>query len=66
MRKSKEERKQYLFALKQMVAREVKRKYARSYLGIIWSVLNPLLHMTVMSLVFSTIFQRSIQNFPIY
>ena len=60
------ERKQYLFALKQMVAREVKRKYARSYLGIIWSVLNPLLHMTVMSLVFSTIFQRSIQNFPIY
>ena len=44
-----EERRQYLFAIKQMVAREVKRKYARSYLGIAWSVLNPLLTMAVMS-----------------
>lgn len=66
MGRNKEERRQYLFALKQMVARETKRKYARSYLGIVWSVLNPLLHMSVMSLVFSTIFSRSIENFPIY
>lgn len=66
MGKSKEEWKQYLFALRQMVTRETKRKYARSYLGILWSVLNPLLHMAVMSLVFSTIFRRSIENFPIY
>ena len=66
MGRNREERRQYLFALRQMVARETKRKYARSYLGIIWSVLNPLLHMTVMSLVFSTIFRRSIENFPIY
>ena len=66
MRKSKEERRQYFFAVRQMVAREVKRKYARSYLGIVWSVLNPLLSMAVMSLIFSTIFKRSIENYPIY
>lgn len=65
-RKSKEERKQYRFALKQLVSREIKRKYARSYLGIVWSVLNPLLTMAVMSMIFSTIFKRSIENFPIY
>ena len=65
-RRKKEERQQYIFALKQMVSREIKRKYARSYLGIVWSVLNPLLTMAVMSMIFSTIFKRSIENFPIY
>lgn len=49
-----------------MTGREIKRKYARSVLGIIWSVLNPLLSMVVISMVFSTMFRRSIQNFPIY
>ena len=66
MKRSKEERQQYFFAIKQLVSREIKRKYARSYLGILWSVLNPLLSMAVMSLIFTTIFKRSIENFPIY
>jgi len=60
------EQKQYIFAVRQMVSREIKRKYARSHLGIVWSVLNPLLTMSVMSMIFSTIFRRSIENFPIY
>lgn len=58
--------KQYLFVIHELTAREIKRKYARSSLGIIWSVLNPLLYMIVMSLIFSTMFRRSIENFPIY
>lgn len=66
MKKKWEERKQYSFAVKQLVSREVKRKYARSYLGIVWSVLNPLMTMAVMSMIFSTMFRRSIENFPIY
>lgn len=66
MNKKKEERQQYFFAVKQLVSREIKRKYARSYLGVLWSVLNPLLSMAVMSLIFTTIFKRSIENFPIY
>lgn len=66
MKKKWEEQKQNLFAIKQLVQREIKRKYARSYLGIIWSVLNPLLTMAVMSMIFSTMFRRSIENFPIY
>jgi ABC-type polysaccharide/polyol phosphate export permease len=57
---------QYGFVISELTAREIKRKYARSSLGIIWSVLNPLLTMVVMSLVFSTMFRRSIENFPIY
>lgn len=57
---------QYLFVIRELTSREIKRKYARSSLGILWSVLNPLLHMVVMSLIFSTMFRRSIENFPIY
>lgn len=57
---------QYVFVIRELVSREIKRKYARSSLGIVWSVLNPLLSMAVMSMIFSTIFKRSIENFPIY
>lgn len=66
MKKTREEKQQFMFAVKQLVTREIKRKYARSYLGILWSVLNPLLSMAVLSLIFTTIFKRSIENFPIY
>lgn len=61
-----EDRKQYLFVIKELTSREIKRKYSRSYLGIVWSVLNPLLSMAVLSMIFTQIFQRSIENFPIY
>lgn len=57
---------QYIFVIRELTAREIKRKYVGSSLGIIWSVLNPLLHMVVMSLIFSTMFRHSIENFPIY
>ena len=56
----------YWFVVKELVGREIKRKYARSYLGVVWSVLNPLLLMIVMTLVFSTMFRRNIENFPLY
>ncbi|MCM1103724.1 MAG: ABC transporter permease [Clostridium sp.] len=62
----REEWKQHLFAIRELTGREIKRKYARSRLGILWSVLNPLLSMAVMSLIFSTMFRRSIENYPIY
>lgn len=66
MKKQKEEIRQYYFVIKQLVSREIKRKYARSFLGIIWSVLNPLMYMAVMSMIFTTMFRRSIENYPIY
>lgn len=61
-----QQRKQYWFVIRELTSREIKRKYARSKLGIIWSVLNPLLFMVVISLIFSKMFSRSIENFPIY
>ena len=58
--------KQYMFVISELTGREIKRKYSRSKLGILWSVLNPLLHMIVLSTIFSTMFKRSIENFPVY
>lgn len=62
----RERRMQYLFVIRELTSREIKRKYSRSYLGIVWSVLNPLLMMAVLSMIFSQLFRRSIDNFPIY
>ena len=57
---------QYSFLLRQLIDKEFAVKYRRSYLGIVWVVLNPLLTMILMSAVFSTIFRQSIENFPVY
>ncbi len=65
-RNGRENRKQYFFAIRELTNREIKRKYTRSYLGILWSVLNPLLTMLVMTMVFSYMYRRSIVNYPIY
>lgn len=56
----------YKELLGELVKRDIKIKYRRSILGVIWSILNPLLFMTVMTIIFSTIFKSSIENFPIY
>lgn len=57
------------YIIRQLVMKDFKLKYRRSALGIIWSVLNPLLMMLVMAAVFSS-FMRfhddSIGNFPLY
>ena len=58
--------KRYSYLLWEMVVRDIKVKYKKSTLGLMWSVLNPLLMMIVMTIVFSTLFKSDIENFPIY
>lgn len=57
---------EYRHLLKQLVLKDVKLKYRRSFLGYVWSVLNPLMVMAVMLLVFSQMFRSDIENFPAY
>lgn len=52
--------------LKQLIIRDVKLKYRRSYLGYLWSILNPLMLMIVLVIVFSNLFRFDIPNFPLY
>ena len=48
--------KKYSFLLKQLVSRDFKVKYKRSFLGVLWSILYPVLMMAVMALVFQNMF----------
>lgn len=54
------------FLLKQLIKRDLTSKYKDSVLGIAWSFLNPLLIMIVFTAIFSMIFGRQIENYPVY
>ena len=56
----------YKDLIKQLVIKDIKLKYRRSFLGYVWSVLNPLLIMVVMYLVFSQIFRADQDHYPAY
>lgn len=58
--------KKYRPLLYQLVRRDFLSKYKRSALGVLWSILNPLLTMLVMTIVFSTLFRFDIENYPVY
>ena len=52
--------------LMELVTRDIKTKYRRSILGVLWTLLNPLLMMLVLSVVFSHIFKFQVENYPLY
>ena len=57
---------QYWFVLWELTKRELKRKYARSFLGILWSCVYPLMRMALVVVLFSTIFNKGIDKYPAY
>ncbi len=57
--------KKYGYMLKQLVGRDFKVRYRGSLLGVLWSVLNPLLYMLVLSVVFSRVFKQ-VDNYRMY
>lgn len=58
--------KKYRGLIFELVSRDLKTKYRRSVLGLVWSLLNPLLMMFIIAAVFSTILDIRIENFAIY
>lgn len=56
----------YQDLIKELVMRDLKLKYRRSILGYMWSILNPLMIMIVLSVVFSTMLGKKIENYPVY
>lgn len=51
--------KKYKFLITELIKRDFKVKYQRSFFGILWSILYPLLMMLVMAAVFSNLFKTS-------
>ena len=50
----------------QLVSRNIKTRYKRSVLGIGWTMLSPLLMMTVLAIVFSSLFSARIENYAVF
>lgn len=57
--------KKYSFLLEQLIKKEIKLKYRNSFLGMFWTLLEPLLTMIVLTVVFTEMRGRE-QDFPIY
>ena len=57
---------QYKFLLSELVKKGIKLKYRRSYLGIVWSLLERLITMIVLTIVFGTLYGNTDKTFPVY
>src|SRR5438046_9595612 len=55
----------YRSLLRNLVARDLKVRYKRSALGILWTMLNPLLLMIIFTIVFAQIFRVTFDHFTV-
>ena len=55
-----------LFLLEEIVKKNFSSKYKGSVLGVMWTILSPLLMMALFTIIFSTLFARNIDNFAVY
>lgn len=56
----------YRYLLMELVKKGITLKYRRSYLGLVWTLLEPLLTMIVLTFVFGTMFGNNDKFFPVY
>jgi ABC-type polysaccharide/polyol phosphate export permease len=56
----------YKDLIRNLVSRDFRTRYKRSYLGILWSLLNPLLLIIVYTLAFDYIMKIRVRNFPMF
>ena len=52
--------------LSQLVAQQLILRYRRTALGYLWTLINPLLMMSVMAVVFSTLFKADLKTFAVF
>ncbi len=50
----------------ELVIRDIKVRYKRSVLGLVWTMLAPLLNMIALTLVFSAMLKTAVANYPVY
>src|SRR5690606_19028780 len=58
--------KKYRYLLFELTKKNVKLKYRRSYLGILWTLLEPILTTFVLTIVFINLRKKSDMTFPVY
>lgn len=58
--------KEHEFLFTELVKRDFKKKYKNTYLGMVWSILSPLLSLLIMSIVFSSFFGGKTEHYVTY
>lgn len=56
----------YRGLLRLLIANSIKTRYKRSALGVVWTLLNPLLNTLVLTIAFSRILRFEVENYTIY
>ena len=56
----------YRYLLYELVKKTIKLDNRRSFLGMFWIFLSPLLYTLVLTIVFSTFLGKNIENYPVY
>lgn len=56
----------YKFIFEELVKRDFKKKYKRTVLGMLWSILSPLLMLCVMATIFGQFFGRNTPHYIIF
>lgn len=56
----------YRDLLRVLISKTIKTRYKRSAIGILWTLLNPLLTMLVLTIAFSAMMRSAVPSYPVY